>query len=333
MRLRAGDAAWCSLLAEAVAALDSEAFHARLLEVLLPLVRHDASMVVRYSRYAAPDFLINNGFGPESVMLYLSGYYRYDPFYGLAQQGELRGVYGLHEVGGQALKRGDYRRVFQRGAGVSDELGLFLGGLGGASIALFLERASGRFTAGERALAENVFPLLAALHDQHVRWRLGALGQVQGGRPLLLLDAAGKAVHANAAWQAEESALTPALPRLEQESSLALPDGRVLHAQPLDSSFPLAPGGRLCSVEPRGLAPASLHQRSVREVFSGRLTPRELAIVELILAGHPTETIAKRLCIGRGTVKNHRRRLYYKLDITSERELFLTYIAGMTEGP
>ena len=56
-----------------------------------------------------------------------------------------------------------------------------------------------------------------------------------------------------------------------------------------------------------------------------KLTVREQQIVQLILRGYPTETIAQKLGIGRGTVKNHRRRLYYKLDITSERELFLRY--------
>jgi hypothetical protein len=45
--------------------------------------------------------------------------------------------------------------------------------------------------------------------------------------------------------------------------------------------------------------------------------------VQLILAGHPTASIAARLCIAVGTVKNHRRRIYEKLDITTERELFL----------
>ena len=50
------------------------------------------------------------------------------------------------------------------------------------------------------------------------------------------------------------------------------------------------------------------------------LSARERDIVRLVLAGHPTAGIAKRLGIAPGTVKNHRRRIYDKLDITSERE-------------
>lgn len=55
------------------------------------------------------------------------------------------------------------------------------------------------------------------------------------------------------------------------------------------------------------------------------LSMRERQLVQLILAGHPTATIADRLGITIGTTKNHRRRIYDKLDITTERELFLQF--------
>ena len=55
------------------------------------------------------------------------------------------------------------------------------------------------------------------------------------------------------------------------------------------------------------------------------LSPRERHIVGLILEGHPTAAIAEKLALARGTVKNHRRSIYTKLDITTERELFLRY--------
>ncbi|MFN4140387.1 helix-turn-helix transcriptional regulator [Aestuariivirga sp.] len=58
------------------------------------------------------------------------------------------------------------------------------------------------------------------------------------------------------------------------------------------------------------------------------LSPREREIVRLILAGHPTAGIARKLGLAPGTVKNHRRNIYTKLDITTERELFLQYIGA-----
>ncbi len=61
------------------------------------------------------------------------------------------------------------------------------------------------------------------------------------------------------------------------------------------------------------------------------LSQRERELVQLILAGHPTKTIAQRLSITLGTAKNHRRRIYEKLDITTERELFLQFFEFMSQ--
>ncbi len=56
------------------------------------------------------------------------------------------------------------------------------------------------------------------------------------------------------------------------------------------------------------------------------LTRRERDIIALILSGQPNLRIAAKLGISRGTVKNHRRRIYRKFDITSERELFVIFL-------
>ncbi|WP_409563239.1 LuxR C-terminal-related transcriptional regulator [Hyphomicrobium sp. MC8b] len=49
------------------------------------------------------------------------------------------------------------------------------------------------------------------------------------------------------------------------------------------------------------------------------------------MAGFTNEAVAKRLGIGTGTVKNHRKRLYFKLDITTERELFTMFLESLLE--
>ena len=54
--------------------------------------------------------------------------------------------------------------------------------------------------------------------------------------------------------------------------------------------------------------------------------------MQLVLAGHPTATIAERLGIIVGTAKNHRRRIYEKLDITTEQELFLQFFQHRMAG-
>jgi DNA-binding CsgD family transcriptional regulator len=56
------------------------------------------------------------------------------------------------------------------------------------------------------------------------------------------------------------------------------------------------------------------------------LTGRERELVAMILAGHPPQAIAARLGISAGTVRNHRQNIFRKLDITTEREVFLQYL-------
>lgn len=63
------------------------------------------------------------------------------------------------------------------------------------------------------------------------------------------------------------------------------------------------------------------------------LTPREREIVRLSLAGLSNADIAEELGIEIGSVKNHRGRLYKKLGIANERDLFrlfLDHLSGMS---
>lgn len=56
------------------------------------------------------------------------------------------------------------------------------------------------------------------------------------------------------------------------------------------------------------------------------LTKREQEIVTLILKGHSTLSIAAVLSLSRDTVKVHRRRIYAKLKISSQAELFRVFM-------
>lgn len=75
-----------------------------------------------------------------------------------------------------------------------------------------------------------------------------------------------------------------------------------------------------------GAEPASQKSYALAPGLWPELTGRERQIVQHTLSGHPTASIARRLGISPGTVKNHRRNIYRKLDITTERELFLQFI-------
>lgn len=63
-----------------------------------------------------------------------------------------------------------------------------------------------------------------------------------------------------------------------------------------------------------------------------RLTPREREIVTFTLKGYSSEATGQILEISTGTVRIHRRNIYTKLGISSQRELFARFLAGMAPG-
>ena len=61
----------------------------------------------------------------------------------------------------------------------------------------------------------------------------------------------------------------------------------------------------------------------------GNLTDRECQVVELLLRGHATKSIAHRLSIEVGTVTNHKRHIYAKLGIHSQAHLFERFLRSI----
>ncbi|MGE4252722.1 MAG: LuxR C-terminal-related transcriptional regulator [Parvibaculaceae bacterium] len=75
-----------------------------------------------------------------------------------------------------------------------------------------------------------------------------------------------------------------------------------------------------------GLPPIDF-KAALDEFLQERFTPRERDIVRLVLFGYPSAKIGERLKLSVNTIKNHKKRLYRKLDITTERELFLNFVS------
>jgi DNA-binding CsgD family transcriptional regulator len=85
------------------------------------------------------------------------------------------------------------------------------------------------------------------------------------------------------------------------------------------------------------IAPELALGRLVQEAAAnfGRdvLTPRECEVVKLVLRGFSTKSISQLLGISPGTVKVHRENIYSKLGISSQAELFNTFIASVSATP
>ena len=243
----------------------------------------------------------------------------------------------LADLSSGQRKVGRYIREFLPSSGIVDEMGVFLPPLAGTSLSIFFETVERRFTASAREMLAALYPLVANLYKAHLRLLLNApesqsLPSVWSSQPLLITDGSGRMIRETHAWkelsaetrdQVAALAKTRAAPELQITS---LQDGQTLLSEALGSAA--GNSDRLVwVVEPSTRSeqysdPLSAGLRK----FDMGLTPRERQVVELILKGYPTSLIAEKFSLSRGTVKNHRRRIYDKLDITTERELFLMYI-------
>lgn len=67
-------------------------------------------------------------------------------------------------------------------------------------------------------------------------------------------------------------------------------------------------------------------EQSFHSFGEGVLTPREREVVEYTLKGHSAEAVGRILEISPGTVRIHRRNIYAKLRISSQGELFSSFI-------
>jgi DNA-binding CsgD family transcriptional regulator len=80
-----------------------------------------------------------------------------------------------------------------------------------------------------------------------------------------------------------------------------------------------------------GAEPAAVNLRaqlhSALDAFgSSLLTDRETQVINLVLHGHSTKTLAEKLSISMETVKLHRKHAYAKLEVSSQAELFYLFL-------
>jgi DNA-binding CsgD family transcriptional regulator len=333
----------------ALGALASEVgrsrFYRNLAPILARISRSDSYLVMRYARFSAPDFLVNEIMSQEAVDLYCAGYYRLDPFYNYWRQFGRCGVVPVKTILCHNKNEYEYFNVIYREAHIYDEIAVFLPAPGGASIAIFVERTADNFDDSDIEAIKLLYPMVDGLHKLHLDWLflnsnhdIGSVRSREIPRAVMILDRDGRRVFTSREWRDTERQnpkLDPAMRTLKEEQPgfVEIADNVVVHAEKLRSDFPIAPNGTICVIESRdSMAIETDYASSVsRFIAEHCLTPREGRIVELILAGYPTEEIARRLHISRGTVKNHRGRLYYKLDITTERELFSLFLPHLVK--
>src|SRR5690606_24823539 len=269
---------------------------------------------------------------------YLRGLYRVDPVYRLCRHPNVEGVYSLGDICTPEERAGEYFSIFLQMTGMADDLVVLFPAPAGATLGLVYERRT-PFGQGEVGALRGIYPLLAGLHGAHERLMLAQLAdqRKERGKPFSVIDQHGQPVFESPAWQAAFRSAKPGfgLDRhaLAAGRSIDLGDGRIVHVEALDAGMAMAPRGHLLILEEgtSGLPPIR-YEQALAHFLESRLTPRERDIVHLVLLGFPTAKIAERLGLSVNTIKNHKKRLYLKLDITTERELFLNFVSFLFQG-
>lgn len=340
-RLRVGSADFFHQLGRTARSSGTDRFYGNLAELISRVVGCDRWLVMRYSQYAMPEFVVNRAMSDDAVAFYLHGLYRLDPLLRLWRSRRKATVVTLSGLKDDKVENRYFDDLF-RTALIYDELAILLPAPSRICIAICCDRASRRFNAREIEAIETMYPTLEGLHAAHLERMFGAVldGALRspfdsGQKAMLIVDRNGRPVFRSEGWRTLEQtrpALKQTMRDLDGEPGLiSLGLDLVLHWEDLPCGFAVAPEGRLCVVEERSPGYGGVDYAAALERFAARfeLTPREIEIVALITRGYPNALISRKLRISTGTVRNHRYRLYFKLDITTERELFSLFLQDL----
>jgi len=331
-------------VADLVGAVGTPEFYERVLALLGERIQCERRLVMMYSRYARPEFIFNTSLEADAVDIYLNGLYRLDPLLRLMANEDVRPVVTYREIRLVDPENAFFDEIFLSGL-VFDELAVMLPTVGGAYVGLCFDRDDSFFGPHETQWATLLYPLLRRALDLHVRTALqSGLNTLFGDGRVGIVAIAddGKVIYRNDSWKrivagTEESTIIA--------QTLSSPEGtpvtigeRVGHWERPESRDAPASAYRTVFLEERG---AGYIDRDIRLVLASfvqayHLSPRESQILEKMMRGYPTGAISAKLGLTAGTIKNYKRRLYDKLDITTEREvfpLFISHLFGEAQHP
>ncbi|WP_324751766.1 helix-turn-helix transcriptional regulator [Roseovarius sp. Pro17] len=308
------DSGFLDALPAAMDAVGTARFEKHLADAIGSELDYDFITMARYSVEGKPCFLIHSHTFPSHMAeLYLSQFVDADPYVEHWRTAEEPGVVWLQDIAFARKRYATYTDVFLPQIGVKDEIGVFLPAVGRDSVALFYNNRRGLFSPGDVRNLRQIFDVGAALYRVHIRALLQheessvTDGSPSLGSPPRLTSDTGGTIWFTNEWSAQ------------QRPEIALVEG--------GDSGGETPDAYRSTLTAQHTARRLCHRQWIAGLG---LTPRERDIVELTLNGHASASIAEVLALSVGNVKNHKRRIYGKLDIMSERDLFVRYIQAIS---
>jgi DNA-binding CsgD family transcriptional regulator len=327
----------CDGIAMAAGRIGEPGFHRALLDAWRDLAEGESGQVMYFDRTELPRYIDVFHTTDDVRELYEGGFGRWCPFYRYWHDEAQPGVRAMAELRRTGVDYGDYFSVFYPKTGMVDEVGVLLPITDDAAIGVFLERST-PFRENEIDTLRITWQPFYELHRAHVRLlaerTMRRHAPEDSTIPVAIFDRHGREVSGNESWRVlvqPHRRWMPAIREALASDARATPldAGAALIVSELPPRFVLAPGGRLCAILPDT---PSVDGSDLGGFLIGRLTPRERDIVRLVLEGHPVAAIAARLQLSENTIKSHRKRLFAKLDITTERELFVMFVEHLTRG-
>jgi DNA-binding CsgD family transcriptional regulator len=265
--------------------------------------------------------------GAEAAAIYLQDLYRLDPLLRLVRTQVRDRVLTSQQLHSEEPGNVYFEDLY-RSARIFDELVVLLPAVGGIWVALCLDRDERPFSPAEVAHVRQIYPLIERLHRLHIDCCLsGGRGGYLNDSPLavMVVDSLDSVCFRNAIWSGKVVAADEATIRQASlgspEGVISLNDVDVVHWERLEATHAVAPAGLIFVLEHRSPGYLDIDTLLGRMATDHQLTPRECEIVRHSLRGLSTAAIARRLAVSVGTVRNHKHRLYHKLNVTCEREI------------
>lgn len=324
-------------MARVLSRIGRDDFYESMIDAVAPLIPCDFWIMARYETEAKPRILSESGMAPRAKSAYTDKLWALDPLARAPFAGEAHRAISLRTLCADGPLDRTYARYLDVDLGIVDELALLLPLNERSFIALCLDRHRENFHEGELRLASEMLDILLEMHRQHVtrtvELQVARTSGLSGGAPaeILILTASGACLFQSEGWT---QAARHAFDSGQLPAHFASTERRVIPAN-----------GGWCLFRPACEGTdALLHDvevfvlRKEAPDFGSRLdrlarlyglTERQKQIVRLSFEGHHNASIARQLNITVGGVKNHKLRIYDKLDITSERELLPAFLMSL----
>ncbi|MEH6442724.1 MAG: helix-turn-helix transcriptional regulator [Oceanospirillaceae bacterium] len=318
-------------------------FYNEMVKFLANLIDCKRWLVIRYPRYAPPEFIVNNALTQEAINYYNDGLYQLDPLFHITRTSHIDDVLILSRL----EEKDSYSAYLEKtmdSANIKDEIAILVNGPGQVNIVFTLDNSYENFSDNEVNLIRTALPFISEMHRHHLSLVFSqaihaqtTMDNIGQQRAALLEDQEGNIVYKSPDWldlenqEGKIELLKDKKITNEACGMITYQNKYLVHWETMSESFAVAPRGRMYTLDKVSNDYPSLSFSKMLVDFSKKhkITPREVEIINQVLKGYPNSLIAEKLKVSIGTVKNHRYRLYYKLDITTERELFSMFLDSL----